>query len=682
MESFKAAIQISQPLTEYSWEVLKPRLLAQKAEAERAESEQSARMASLQTRVADRRLQDASLKEVKEVLDREWEESQRPVRDRLAAYADEFIASKWSGEKSINYDSSPRFAAELLIDVRRRFYSDTSKDAIASNGANNQDLDQQAQATPRTLILENMKWVYDNKIKPLTEQYRKELFICHGCEGNFRYYGFEGVIQHYGAKHTSAFSNGNIVVSWREAEWPEDPPFHPDPSAARNAAHSMPTSLPAHGHSAYAPYYGGYSRGGTITPQMPLHLASPSPYIPYATQFNGPFPPPPPANPGHGINYNYAQGYTQPQPMDPYNGYQQGYLGYSTSPMMGGSFQPPVSAPHPANGYGFQTSPLQVPATAASVKQESDKVDNITPDEQVRSLVDMARNIWSSTSGIKDLPNSVRVYVLLDRVVCKFQLQFDHEPTLDHFIKAVSNHIPLLNIKAVSGLSCKTCHLSRPEDRTTHNFVSLLSHFKSDHLGKFGPRPNFQTGQQLHILDWKEDMIDLPSDRAISGLIHAPGMDHDKLHIIARVFPALFPPGVGVVDQSGAASASLSDSKSTKKGRETPGALTDDLGPSSHRSPFGRPYRPASGLGEEEYDPSRPALVRDARYAIGPSHRMPSHSWSPPPEDRRLYYAEPRIIVGGSENFPIYDVATNAYLSSDRGNLVMMNTQGIHPVVT
>ncbi|KAF2498980.1 hypothetical protein BU16DRAFT_559012 [Lophium mytilinum] len=673
MESFKAAIQISQPMTEYSWEVLKPRLLAQRTDAEKSESEQAARMAHLQTRVADRRQKDASLKEVKEVIDRDWEDSQKPVRDRLSSYADGFIQSKWAGDKLINHDSSPRFAAELLLHVRQKFYSDVSNEDRTANDAPDMDLDQPEQPARRTLILENMKWTYDNKIKPLTEQFRKELFLCNGCDGNFRYYGFEGVIQHYGAKHTSAFSVGNVVVSWREAEWPEEPPFHPDPSAAKTYGHSVPTSMPSHGQSAYAPYYGGYSRGGTTTPQMPLHLQSPSPYMPYGTQLNGPFPPPPPPNPGHGASYSYSQGYAQQQPMDPYNGYQPGYLGYSTSPLMNSS----VPAGNGYNGFGLQTSPHHAPVAPAPMPQEPDKDEPFRTtlfDKQVRSLVEMARDIWTSTSGIKDLPNSVRVYVLLHRVISKFQLQFDHEPILDHFAEAVQSH-SLPGLKSAAGLACKACHsehlsqfpmphVPRPEERKTYHVLSLFSHFKSVHLERFGPRPTFQNGQQLRLLDWKEDMIELPSDRLISGLIHAPGMDDEKLHIIATVFPTLFPtplPRIGVVDQSGVASASLTRPKSAKLDRDTPDALAEDLQTTPRKSPHGRanlPPRP----GEEEYDPLRPALVRDSRLPVGASYRRPSHSWSPPPDDRRqVYNAEPRYIVGGPQYYPVNGSDTDAF---------------------
>jgi len=86
----------------------------------------------------------------------------------------------------------------------------------------------------RKLTLENMKWVFDTKIKPYTENYRKELFLCNDCEA-LKFYGFEGVIQHYAAKHTSALSLGSIVVHWK-SEWPVYPPFNPEPPTGKNVS--------------------------------------------------------------------------------------------------------------------------------------------------------------------------------------------------------------------------------------------------------------------------------------------------------------------------------------------------------------------------------------------------------------------------------------------------------------
>ncbi|OCL11927.1 hypothetical protein AOQ84DRAFT_335103 [Glonium stellatum] len=686
MESFKAAIQISQQMTDSAWGMLKPRLLAQRAVAEQTEMEHAARVASLQNKVADRRQQDVNHKEV---LDREWEESQKPIRDRLSSYADDFIAKEWE-TKAIDDENSPRFAAELLLYVRRRFYADLAKDGQDSSGTNPDNGLDPLNRAPKKLILENMKWVYDNKIKPLTEN-RKEIFLCNGsgCEGNQRFYGFEGVIQHYGAKHTNSFSVGNIVVRWREAEWPEEPPFQPDPNGSRNAGHTMPPGT-GHGHSGHGPFpYFGYSRGATTTPHLPLlPQASPGPYNAYGGRHNGPFqpPPPPPPNVMQGSNYDYQQPmppqpYGPTQPIDAYSSYQTmapsvyapapvnpGFLMSSAIPgVLNPSMQGNVSGFSNPYGAGTHTSPHQAPSGTAMVETEAQTSNTeyrtTLYEKQVRKLEQIARDVWTSTSGIKDFPNSVRIYVVMQSVISKFLLSFNHEPLLDHFIDALQSNSSLKPLKSATGLSCKACHLQyhrqssihsyppRVEERRTFSVLSLFSHFKSDHLNRPGIGSDYQNGQQLPHSDWKEYMIELPSERTISGLIHAPGMDDDKLHIIAKVFPTLFPtplPRIGVVDSTGVASASRTGSKDPKESndaRRTPAISAEGSGPPSNGSPHGRSPQVVPRPGEEEYDPLRPALPRESRHPTRPVRRTSSHRRSPPSDEHGPVIYESRYYL-------------------------------------
>lgn len=325
MDAFKAAIQISQPMTDYAWSVLQPRLVANLPAAQQAEADHVSRVALLPTKPTDRRHHDANSKEAKEAMDREWEESQRPIRDRLSSLADDFINRDWDHGKALTYENSPKFAADLLIYLRRAYYEEMNG-ALPALQPSHAKLP--SDHAPH-LVLENMKWVYDNKLKPLTEQYRRELFLCHGtdCESNTRLYGFEGVIQHYAAKHTTAFSSGNIVVAWREAEWPAETPFHPDPISLKHAPHASSNA------AGYGGYYGGLSRAGTSTPHMPTHMpqASPGPYQ-YAG-YNGPFAPPQ-------VPFDYSQGYGAPaeghpyQPMGPPGyGPLPGHASYMPSPL-------------------------------------------------------------------------------------------------------------------------------------------------------------------------------------------------------------------------------------------------------------------------------------------------------------------------------------------------------------
>lgn len=80
MDSFAAALQIAMPLTDQAWEHLRPRLLAQREAAEKQEQEQHAKNQFLLQQAEERKQQEAQLKEAKEILDREWEESQKSVR--------------------------------------------------------------------------------------------------------------------------------------------------------------------------------------------------------------------------------------------------------------------------------------------------------------------------------------------------------------------------------------------------------------------------------------------------------------------------------------------------------------------------------------------------------------------------------------------------------------------------
>lgn len=651
MDSFKAALQISQPMTDDAWNVLEPRLLAQLPAAQQAELDHVSRVASLPIKPSDRRHQDINNKEAKELMDREWEESQRPVRDKLSAIADDFINRDWDHGNAVTHDNSPKFSADLLIHVRRRFYADVAQDTAATLGQ--QDLTTDADTKPK-LVLDDMKWVYDNKLKPLTEQFRKDIFLCNGsdCDRNTRFYGFEGVIQHFGARHTNAFSSGNVVVAWREAEWPEEPPFHLDPISVKHAYHAASNS------ASYGNHYGGYSRAGTSTPHMQPHLpqASPGPYQ-YGGQYNGPFPPPQ-APPGALPGFGFPQPYTNPADNYSYQtmgasgyGIQPGHNSYMPSPaMIHSAVAPPPAMPPPSQGV---LEP--VPNGTGDGGHSTSAFD-----KQVSSVIKMAQELWKQTKGIKDMPNSLRIYVLLHRIISKFHVEFNHEPNLNHFVAAFSNHEIPKALKNAPGLSCKTCqaetlhHLpgayySKPEERRTYIVLNLLSHFKTQHLSAQPPGQSVPA-QQTVPLDWKEDMIELPSERIISGLIHAPGMDDEKLLMIATVFPSYFPmplPKIGVIDSNGVASPASSGSKDAKEGSlltDAPGDTSDSSAVAPGLNGSILPPKPM----EDEYDPLRPALSGQASEISHSTHKKQTLRDSPSAERRQRHHPETQYYVGRS----------------------------------
>lgn len=650
MDSFKAAIQISQPMNDYAWSVLQPRLVAQLPAAQKAEADYIARIAALPTTTTDRRPTDVNAKEAKEVMDREWEDSQRSVREKLNTIADDFIKQKWDRGSAVTHENSPKFAADLLIHVRRAYYAQSEKIQDTTSTPTHQEsaLTSNADPSPK-LVLDHLKWVYDNKVKPLTEQYRKDIFLCYGngCDGNSRFYGFEGVIQHYGAKHTNNFSVGNVVVAWREAEWPEEAPFHPDPLSVKHTHHPTASST---GHSGYL---AGCSRAGTSTPHMNSHLpqASPGPYG-YGGHYNGPFPPP--QTPLGGLQgYGYPQQYATPtdgyasQAMAPPGYSQHAMHTYLQSPaMIGPAIAPPPSSAPLCQGV-YEAQPGMSNNTGHSTSSF---------DKQVSTVIRLAQEIWKQTSGIKDMPNSLRIYVLLHRVIFKFQVKFSHEPNLNHFIDALSNHEMPKALRNAPGLSCKAClvgsvhqnanaYYAKSEERRTYTALNLFSHFKSQHI------PFQQTGPthgHVSNLDWKEDMIELPGERFISGLIHAPGMDDEKLLLVATIFPKQFPmplPRIGVIDSHGVASPA---SSGLREASDAPGFRTEE-------SEMPRKSELVSNPGEvkqsaiirgAEIDPHRPTLA-----AAGGNERATSkdkkryHEESPPAAYRQRYRAESQYHI-------------------------------------
>ena len=726
MESFQAAIQISTGLTDQAWQVLKPRLLAQRDEAERREHEKFQQSQILSAKFEERRQQEAQLKDTKERLEREWEEIQAPVRDRLALYADEFIDSRWRRGKSITKDTSPKFAADVLIHVRQRFYDYvTSEDAAARAAGELIRLDPPNGPPTRKLILENMKWLFDTKIKPLTEHFQKELFLCNDCEGNFKFYGFEGVIQHYAAKHTTTLSMGSVVVYWR-AEWPEHPPFHPNPTAAKAQHYLIPTPMSTSVQGQYGrppqiphpPYGNGY---GPTTDPGPQYVPQPYSYAqyspaPYRAGFpghagEGPYQPPPTHYPySHGGQEStayqppglYGPGFSGPENRS--SGIANGHSRYGGPPYG----QPPqgyVSSSYPNRSYAGHPQNQQMEYLGNNVvypihTQEPGSVairapafvprplpHQRGPDDSVRTgpsqipdlyqlqmdeMAQHARDVWFGTSGIKDIPSSVRISVVIHHVVARFEAKYTNAPRLEMFIDGLE-HKPLMKpIRGLNGLACKTCVTtgtvsdasvhSHPQlvvgERKLYTLSHLLTHFRTVHIERTRPIVIPQTGIEALALDWKHDMIELPRDFVIADLIHAPGMDDSKLQLIAWAFPSAFPPPLPRLGAAG-------NTGPVPVYREDP--LPQNDSPMSNHEPFlkestasphraniktedwaqDRPYdtsrppsrpiiRSSETPGDDEYDPHRPAyLGKIVRPPLGPSRPHSIRRQSPSPDRSR-----------------------------------------------
>lgn len=533
MESFQAAMQITTPLTDAAWDMLKPRILAQREAAELAEHARASQLAALQAAVPLHWPDDIVSRPAKEMYDRGYEDAQMPLRKRLGEYADDITNGQWGGGKMLDRDNVPIFAIHVLSHVHQRYEEDKQLGLLSDLEpvANKPGTTQGSPSPTPFLSLDNMKWVYDHKVRLFTDTHRKELFICAGCGAGCddkrpKWFAFEGLVQHYGAKHTSEFSRGNIIVHWQTAKWPDKPPYHTNP--AQWFKHR-----PRH-----APVPGGDTRD----------------------QYS------PASFPGQ-------------------NGYDAGFLSQYASMGVGNTVR-------------------QVNGTASE------------DDWQHIKLATDAREIWDALDGIKDLLECVKVQTVLHHAVAKFSDHYHYKPTLDLLTVALASHNVTRPLRNVTGLACKSCvavgqHSHSNSYWTRIRGIKLLStshlitHFKLMH----------QAHENAGPLDWVKEMIELPEKQSLKELLHTPGMDDNKLALIAAALPAgTFPmplPVIGHVTEKRKKS-SVSDEASFENliVRKKPKKHSKKLQKASN-SLLGRDgsQETLPEVKEEEYDPLRPALI-------------------------------------------------------------------------
>ncbi len=673
MESFQAAMQITQPMTDQAWKILKPRLLAQLPYAESKENDR-VQQKELLEEGRQRRHLEAHLRDTKESFDREWENVQNPIRIRLGALADDVIESSWAGGRSITKDNSPKFAADVLLNVRQRFYADIARGHQAAGASGENVVTGPNNGLPtRKLILENMKWLFDTKIKPLTDHFQRELFLCNGCDGNFKFYGFEGVIQHYAAKHTTTLSIGNVVVHWR-AEWPEHPPFSPNPSVAKSSHYKIPTPAnPVQGPIAkdiQGPLSSGViSQSGETERSMALQRQNGLGHSTdtYTTPHTGYPPEIRPIVPGqtylsqsaYGVGAGYQgapnayassaagydpytatqqphipQSFSSPYPnRQPYTAFAQGHP--TTSPLV---YFPGLNS----NTYGGgQPMSLQANCSSGVLPAHTHNPGQVSDlyQRQMEDMAKHAKDVFTSIGGVKDLPGSVRIYVVIQLTVTRFKANFPNEPSLSMFIDGLDHNPTMRPVRSVNGLGCKTC-MSSGTGAKLFTLPHLVNHFRTVHVES----PHILGHPQIQELDWKVDMIDLPDASIISKLVSAAGMTDTKLALMASVFHGLFPSPLPIMRgkintgplptyKKGADPKLIGVSRLPTKGMtDAPTQSPEPL----HDQPHGRYYsglRPLSrGLssepleppGEDEYDPHRPALlgkICKPETNVGQSHK-------------------------------------------------------------
>ena len=689
MDSFQAAMQISQPMTDQAWEILRPRLLSQLPYAERREKEQVQHTEILAEEYRQRRQQEAQLKETKENLDREWENHQAPIRHRIGTLATETIESRWAGGKAVTKESCPRFAADVLLNVRQRFYAALAHEDEAALAAGESVKTDPPNGPPtRKLILENMKWLFDTKIKPLTDHFQRELFLCNGCDGNFKFYGFEGVIQHYAAKHTTTLSMGNIVVHWR-SEWPEHPPFNPNPSVAKTNYYKIPTPAPSvQGPAARDPRgpitYGNFVQPaetsgptGASQPQQPQYstLGYPNSFPGHRQEGPSQVPPAqsyPPATSSHNAGAGFSgalSGYGSSTPsygpfpvaqqgqVAPYGSFpvQQAYPTFppgqsgtimqaSFSEASANTFRGRPAVPYPGN---FRQGPS---ATNSQAHHTPGQVSDLYQ-RQMDEMAKHAKDIFTTIGGVKDLPGSVRIYVVIQHTVSRFKASFANEPSLSMFIDGLDHNAVMRPVRSVNGLGCRTC-IKNGTGARLYTLPHLVNHFRTAHV----ETPQMLSFPQPSEFDWKQDMIDYPDLSVVSNLLNANGMTDAKLKLIAEVFPGSFPiPLPNLKSRTNPGPYPMyrreidADTKEISRAPSNPlatfpfhyGSQSSDQSLNRQQGAL-RPlspscsYEPLEPPGEDEYDPHRPAyLGKIVNIDTGSSQSQRPLEHSPLPNGRR-----------------------------------------------
>lgn len=497
--SFQAALQIITPLDENAWELLRPRILTQRKEAESRVEQSIASARAIQDRLSSAKTDVNSNAEGKEVTDADWDEIQGPLRARISDYSDEIIRDGWEEGEKVTKKNAAQFAVEVLLYVRKRFYAEVAKDAAAALAAGKTPIIDPPQGPwTQKLTLENMKWVFDFKIKPHTERLKvKELFRCNGCQGNYKYYGFEAVIQHYAAKHTSALSSGSVVVHWR-AEWPVEPPFCPDskiptisqpiqPPQSQPLTYQSTTST-EHQHS-----YPGFAHN-SVPGYSATGYGAQFPYYGYGQQSY------------YGTTASYPNaayaGYGT-QPYD-YNAQYYPYAATPVQPTTNASQPPPLGLTHDSNANTRRAVHIPYP-------EPPQQGNNGGPSEshkaQLKAMIRIAKEAWSKVSLIrdKDLPASIKVCVVIHYVAKQFEAEFSEPPHLGMFIESLAAKSTRGIRNANNALKCKACMEKGDEKckKAQFSLPQLAKHFQKSHI-------HAMAANGLSPLDWRIEMMQLP----------------------------------------------------------------------------------------------------------------------------------------------------------------------------
>ncbi|PNY24056.1 transcriptional regulatory protein [Tolypocladium capitatum] len=541
--SFQAAVQITTPLDDKAWEILKPRLLDHREAAGRREKASVANARACHASANASRPNNRVAQPRKEVTDKDWDEAQGPLRTKISEFADEVIRDAWNDGKKVSKKEASRFAVDVLLFVRARFYADVAEEAAAARAAGRvPTTDPPEGPWTQRLTLENMKWVFDMKIKRYTDRHRKELFFCNGCQGNRRPFGLESAVQHYAAKHTTALSVGNVVVHWR-AEWPETSIFDPDPKQRRLQQPDGNANVPPvgpqpsygyHDHNALPPF----DCPPNGTPRQPYNHAT---WVPTASPTAGVAPPTghagpcPPQSPPHAPAYPLRPQW--PHSTAPYQSGRSN-TGYAQGPSV--SSNGSASAPRQAER---QADPA-APAASATIGQYTNKLN---------FMAEVAKEISAKITQVKGLPDAAKACAVVRHITTGFERQFSEATPLEMFVDSLSKNKDMAPARNLKDLRCKACVLGVENGSKPRTFPALVQHFVAKHTQRSG---------RGHLKDWRVDMIWPPDVERVPALRKGSRSHRESIALVADAAPQAF-----AVEPFG---GPIANQQQHSRGRESP----------------------------------------------------------------------------------------------------------------
>ena len=635
-----------------------PRLLSQREAAEQrerhAEMQKAADSSTAPARPENTAHTLVQTQSVKEASDNKWDEVQGPLRARISEFADEIIRDGWAGGITLNKKDCPQFVAEVLVYIRKRFYAEVAEDAVAAAVLGRASVVEPA-AGPwtRKLTLENLKWVFDTKIRPLTSPHRKELFLCNECPSQSKFYALEAVIQHYAAKHTAALSAGSVIVHWR-AEWPEKPPFNPDPKLQMSKPQSNESGNSHHAVARPHPVYGPNTPG---TAQSVYFTPSTVPNLDGHLKFTQP-------------NAQPILGGANVGGIAPSQHVQHGQL-----PLLHSPVPAPASrvAPHSNSREAADAWQGSAPNVTSNIWHAQPNLSSKKKNKAYRSrfdtMVQVVKGVWKKLKGNKNVPSAVRACVVVHNIAKKFQDTYSEAASLDLFIDGLAHHKEMQPIRSISMILCKTCQNSvhTGSKGAVHSFAQLVRHFKAVHVDE----------AQLSGLaskDWRIDMIQLP-DMSVLRQLQGTLKNTVVRDLVADTLPWAFGPGdIQSTSSYPADDAAARSGHGQQQAYSAPAgtkrsAETTNLQPPSQRRDSNAPQR----LNMAPPKPNRPDL-RSAAEVYGTTRETRSSHATDLYELRNgRQTAAFRPTNFGDHS---YGSATGPELPSDRYDRV---TEGAHP---